>query len=172
MWAAPLGQELDELRADIAAGKSDRRFWTHSLPSTAQWCWPLPRRGLRSGGVDCAVRGLWRRRCWERFCWCGDGRGWARCRARLRLAIRRWMQQKRKDSPRDGFGLGDWRKSIWRLQGYDVRRQGMISRSCCCCWRCFVYTFWPENVFASQREKTRLDFLWSARNSSTRICAT
>ncbi len=23
----------------------------------------------------------------------------------------------------------------------------------------FVYTFWPENVFASQREKTRLDFL-------------
>jgi hypothetical protein len=22
-----------------------------------------------------------------------------------------------------------------------------------------VYTFWPENVFASQREKTRLDFL-------------
>jgi len=23
----------------------------------------------------------------------------------------------------------------------------------------FVYTFWPENVFTSQREKTRLDFL-------------
>jgi hypothetical protein len=23
----------------------------------------------------------------------------------------------------------------------------------------FVYTFWPENVFASQHEKTRLDFL-------------
>jgi hypothetical protein len=23
----------------------------------------------------------------------------------------------------------------------------------------FVYTFWPENVFAQQREKTRLDFL-------------
>jgi hypothetical protein len=23
----------------------------------------------------------------------------------------------------------------------------------------FVYTFWPENVFASQRTKTRLDFL-------------
>ena len=23
----------------------------------------------------------------------------------------------------------------------------------------FVYTFWPENVFASQREKRRLDFL-------------
>jgi len=22
-----------------------------------------------------------------------------------------------------------------------------------------IYTFWPENVFASQREKTRLDFL-------------
>jgi predicted nuclease with TOPRIM domain len=22
-----------------------------------------------------------------------------------------------------------------------------------------VYTFWPENVFASQRQKTRLDFL-------------
>jgi hypothetical protein len=22
-----------------------------------------------------------------------------------------------------------------------------------------VYTFWPENIFASQREKTRLDFL-------------
>jgi hypothetical protein len=23
----------------------------------------------------------------------------------------------------------------------------------------FIYTFWPENVFARQREKTRLDFL-------------
>ncbi|MDR3773108.1 MAG: hypothetical protein P4L26_07155 [Terracidiphilus sp.] len=23
----------------------------------------------------------------------------------------------------------------------------------------FVYTFWPENVFASQKEKTRLDYL-------------
>jgi hypothetical protein len=23
----------------------------------------------------------------------------------------------------------------------------------------FLYTFWPENTFASQREKTRLDFL-------------
>jgi predicted nuclease with TOPRIM domain len=23
----------------------------------------------------------------------------------------------------------------------------------------FVYTFWPENVFASQKEKPRLDFL-------------
>ncbi|HWG21234.1 MAG TPA: hypothetical protein VG225_11955 [Terracidiphilus sp.] len=23
----------------------------------------------------------------------------------------------------------------------------------------FLYTFWPENVFASQREKTRLDYL-------------
>lgn len=23
----------------------------------------------------------------------------------------------------------------------------------------FVYTFWPENVFANQREKTRLDYL-------------
>jgi len=23
----------------------------------------------------------------------------------------------------------------------------------------FVYVFWPENVFASQREKSRLDFL-------------
>ncbi len=22
-----------------------------------------------------------------------------------------------------------------------------------------VYTFWPENVFASQRQKTRLDYL-------------
>ena len=28
-----------------------------------------------------------------------------------------------------------------------------------------VYTFWPENVFASQREKTRLD-------SFTKTCAT
>ena len=27
----------------------------------------------------------------------------------------------------------------------------------------FVYTFWPENVFASQREKTRLDFLEERR---------
>ncbi len=23
----------------------------------------------------------------------------------------------------------------------------------------FIYTFWPENVFASQKEKTRLEFL-------------
>ena len=23
----------------------------------------------------------------------------------------------------------------------------------------FIYTFWPENVFASQREKNRLDYL-------------
>jgi hypothetical protein len=23
----------------------------------------------------------------------------------------------------------------------------------------FIYTFWPENVFASQKEKSRLDFL-------------
>ena len=23
----------------------------------------------------------------------------------------------------------------------------------------FLYTFWPENSFASQRQKTRLDFL-------------
>ncbi len=23
----------------------------------------------------------------------------------------------------------------------------------------FLYTFWPENAFASQKEKTRLDFL-------------
>jgi hypothetical protein len=23
----------------------------------------------------------------------------------------------------------------------------------------FVYTFWPENTFASQRQKTRLDYL-------------
>jgi hypothetical protein len=23
----------------------------------------------------------------------------------------------------------------------------------------FVYTFWPENVFATQRQKTRLDYL-------------
>jgi len=23
----------------------------------------------------------------------------------------------------------------------------------------FLYTFWPQNVFASQREKTRLDYL-------------
>jgi hypothetical protein len=24
---------------------------------------------------------------------------------------------------------------------------------------CLVYTFWPENVFASQHQKTRLDYL-------------
>jgi hypothetical protein len=24
----------------------------------------------------------------------------------------------------------------------------------------FIYTFWPENVFASQRQKTRLDYLF------------
>jgi hypothetical protein len=27
-----------------------------------------------------------------------------------------------------------------------------------------VYTFWPENVFASQREKTRLDFLMERKD--------
>jgi hypothetical protein len=27
----------------------------------------------------------------------------------------------------------------------------------------FVYTFWPENVFASQREKTRLDYLQESK---------
>jgi len=26
-----------------------------------------------------------------------------------------------------------------------------------------VYTFWPENVFASQREKSRLDYLLEAK---------
>jgi len=26
-----------------------------------------------------------------------------------------------------------------------------------------VYTFWPENAFASQREKTRLDFLFERK---------
>jgi hypothetical protein len=28
----------------------------------------------------------------------------------------------------------------------------------------FVYTFWPENVFASQREKTRLDYLMERKD--------
>ena len=27
-----------------------------------------------------------------------------------------------------------------------------------------VYTFWPENVFASQREKTRLDYLMERKD--------
>ena len=27
----------------------------------------------------------------------------------------------------------------------------------------FVYTFWPENAFASQRQKTRLDYLLERR---------
>ena len=26
-----------------------------------------------------------------------------------------------------------------------------------------VYTFWPENVFASQKEKTRLDYLFERK---------
>ena len=26
-----------------------------------------------------------------------------------------------------------------------------------------IYTFWPENVFASQREKTRLDYLFERK---------
>jgi hypothetical protein len=26
-----------------------------------------------------------------------------------------------------------------------------------------VYTFWPENIFASQKEKTRLDFLFERK---------
>jgi hypothetical protein len=29
----------------------------------------------------------------------------------------------------------------------------------CLLFALFVYTFWPENVFASQRQKTRLDYL-------------
>ncbi len=28
----------------------------------------------------------------------------------------------------------------------------------------FVYTFWPENVFASQRAKTRLDYLFERKD--------
>jgi len=28
----------------------------------------------------------------------------------------------------------------------------------------FVYTFWPENIFASQREKTRLDYLMERKD--------
>lgn len=27
-----------------------------------------------------------------------------------------------------------------------------------------VYTFWPENVFASQRQKTRLDYLFERKD--------
>jgi hypothetical protein len=27
-----------------------------------------------------------------------------------------------------------------------------------------IYTFWPENVFASQREKTRLDYLMERKD--------
>ena len=36
--------------------------------------------------------------------------------------------------------------------------QGLIAGSLLL-FAAFVYTFWPENVFASQREKTRLDYL-------------
>ncbi len=28
----------------------------------------------------------------------------------------------------------------------------------------FIYTFWPENVFATQREKTRLDYLMERKD--------
>lgn len=28
----------------------------------------------------------------------------------------------------------------------------------------FIYTFWPENAFASQRQKTRLDFLMERKD--------
>jgi hypothetical protein len=28
----------------------------------------------------------------------------------------------------------------------------------------FVYTFWPENAFASQRQKTRLDYLFELKD--------
>ena len=35
----------------------------------------------------------------------------------------------------------------------------------------FVYTFWPENVFASQREKTRLDYLLERKEQLTKTCA-
>ena len=31
-----------------------------------------------------------------------------------------------------------------------------------------VYTFWPENAFASQREKTRLDFLLERKDQLRR----
>ena len=36
--------------------------------------------------------------------------------------------------------------------------QGMIA-GLLLAFALFVYTFWPENVFASQRQKTRLDYL-------------
>ncbi|HEY1984303.1 MAG TPA: hypothetical protein VGG85_02785 [Terracidiphilus sp.] len=36
--------------------------------------------------------------------------------------------------------------------------QGMIA-GLLLAFAMFVYTFWPENVFASQRQKTRLDYL-------------
>jgi hypothetical protein len=36
--------------------------------------------------------------------------------------------------------------------------QGVLA-GCALLVALFIYTFWPENVFASQREKTRLDFL-------------
>lgn len=35
---------------------------------------------------------------------------------------------------------------------------GLIA-GCLLLFALFLYTFWPENVFASQKEKTRLDFL-------------
>lgn len=28
----------------------------------------------------------------------------------------------------------------------------------------FIYTFWPENVFASQHQKTRLDYLFERKD--------
>ncbi|HZB88120.1 MAG TPA: hypothetical protein VE291_05645 [Terracidiphilus sp.] len=36
--------------------------------------------------------------------------------------------------------------------------KGLIA-ACVLAIALFVYTFWPENVFASQHEKTRLEFL-------------
>ena len=35
----------------------------------------------------------------------------------------------------------------------------------------FVYTFWPENGFASQREKTRLDYLLERKEQLLRESA-
>jgi hypothetical protein len=40
--------------------------------------------------------------------------------------------------------------------------QGLIA-SLLLVFACFVYTFWPERFAASQREKTRLDYLFERK---------
>ena len=97
-------------------------------------------------------RGVCRGAFWARFCWCGAGR-WAE--RRRSCADDRTMdpaerERRETDSPRD--------RRRWRVLSDELPCK-VNWPDCLLALALVVYTFWPENVFASQREKTRLDFL-------------